>query len=139
MLTERFEKIQEVHEGLIAQQSAMQALLAKGEAKRLARVPEVEINNCSLKDGVIRANVNGLVETYEVRITLSPRGFHCMCADFRESVKKVGPCKHVLRVATEWLSVTNISLDSMYSVLDTLGAAEEEYSETEIEETTIPA
>jgi hypothetical protein len=40
-------------------------------------------------------------------------GHHCTCPDWQKNGTRVGPCKHVLRLAEVWLDVLVEKLESL--------------------------
>lgn len=79
-------------------------LIAKGEALRQARAEtEVEILEATIQGDRIMGRVKSN-HVWGVHITFGPkRGFLCMCPDAHHRGQSVGPCKHILALATHWL------------------------------------
>lgn len=97
------EGVHKWHNELAMQVATLQALIAKGEARRLGRTSDMVIARLHYTGAQINATVEGRTDTYEARITLNPRGHHCTCPDWIQNGRKVGPCKHVLALGQEWL------------------------------------
>ena len=87
------------------QMATIQALIAKGEARRLQRVEGMLVEDVRYDGRTINATVRGLTGNYSTRITLQPRGHHCTCADWEKNGRRVGPCKHVLALGYDWLNL----------------------------------
>lgn len=80
-------------------------LITKGESRRLGRSDGILVRNVRYSSGRVQAEVKGSSEHYQTRITFTPPGHHCTCVDWAKNGARVGPCKHVLRLAELWLDV----------------------------------
>lgn len=90
-------------ENLIEQASLMDRLISKGEARRLGRTQHIKMKSVSFDGNRISARIQGTTGDYDTRITLKPKpGHHCTCPDWERNGRKVGPCKHVLRLGQYW-------------------------------------
>jgi hypothetical protein len=58
--------------------------------------------------------VQGVTNVYHPWITIRPRpGHHCDCPDWQQNGRRVGPCKHVLRLGEEWQDVLITKLERL--------------------------
>lgn len=100
---------------LLAEASALEDLLAKGEegrTDRSANKPIEVLEARLLGEGRIAAKVQGVEQVYHPRITFGTRrAFSCTCQDTRQRGRKVGPCKHTLALARYWLDRIQPDLD----------------------------
>lgn len=81
----------------------MRRLIAKGESRRIGRVTDVRVRSLKYDGDRVWAQVQGKTDVYHPWITIRPQpGHHCNCPDWQQNGKRVGPCKHVLRVAEDW-------------------------------------
>lgn len=80
----------------------MDALIARGEARRFGRISDVKVRDIRVHGSRLVAEVAGVQDIYMARISLNPRGHHCTCPDWQKNGPKVGPCKHVLALAQAW-------------------------------------
>lgn len=88
--------------------TAAQTLLTLGEERRLGRVPSRPViiaiwdGNTHIWRGVTPGEER---DQHRPQIRLgAARGWNCTCTDRKVRGKVVGPCKHVLSLATEILS-----------------------------------
>jgi hypothetical protein len=82
----------------------MLALIAAGESRRLGRTSAIQVGSVSWDGRRISATVKGTTSDYQTHITIQPkRGHRCTCPDWQKNGKRVGPCKHVLRLGQVWL------------------------------------
>lgn len=89
-------------------------LIAKGEARRLGRTSDIRLLDKDFDGNKVWARVQGTTGRYDARITIRPTpGFNCTCPDRALNGPRVGPCKHVLRLAEVWLDVLVEKLESM--------------------------
>jgi hypothetical protein len=87
------------------QASTMRDLIAAGEARRLGRTNDISIQKWGVaQDGLISAEMRGTTGVYQTHIRLDPRGHRCTCEDWQKNGRRVGPCKHVLRLGQAWLN-----------------------------------
>jgi hypothetical protein len=90
-------------EDLTEQASLVERLIAAGEARRLGRTGAIRVQSTTFDGSKIVAKISGTSDNYETRISLRPRpGHHCTCPDWDRNGKRVGPCKHVLRLGEYW-------------------------------------
>lgn len=90
----------------------MMRLMDKGEARRLGRTSDIRVLRTWYDGDRVTANVMGTKDLYETRITIRPRpGHHCECPDWAQNGMRVGPCKHVLKLAEEWWQVLVAKLE----------------------------
>ena len=83
--------------------ATMKALIAAAEARRLGRVGDIKVTDIAFDGKVVSAFVTGTTGVYTTHITVLPaRGHHCTCPDWVQNGKRVGPCKHVLALGTEF-------------------------------------
>lgn len=88
-------------------------LLHMGEGRRRVRAEERPVISATMEDGQISGVVTGEKTRHQCRITLSPRrGFACTCPDFQFRARKVGPCKHVLALAS--VGVDHLKLKDIF-------------------------
>lgn len=82
--------------------SLCRLLLSKAEGRRSERMKTVRIDKVMFNGRVLSAIIRG-TDTYNTRVTFFPRpGHHCECLDWSQNAKTVGPCKHVLALASHW-------------------------------------
>lgn len=85
------------------QVALLRRLIEKGEARRLGRMTDVKVRSVTFDGDRLVAKVEGSTGTYETRITFFPRpGHRCTCPDWVQNGVRVGPCKHVLKLADLW-------------------------------------
>jgi len=92
---------------------SLNVLLAHGESRRLARVPSRPMSKVGW-DGVAWSGECSGEEraTQRPRITLAGRrSFNCTCTDKQRVGRTLGPCKHVLSLATAALEATASTLE----------------------------
>lgn len=87
---------------LVGQAELMERLIAKGESRRLGRTSDINVGQVRFEGSSINAKMQGVTDDYDTRITLKPPGHHCTCPDWAQNGKRVGPCKHVLRLGQFW-------------------------------------
>ncbi len=93
--------------------SLCRLLLNKAEHKRSDRARAVRIEQVTFDGLVLRATVKG-TDTYKTRITFFPRpGHHCDCLDWTQNARTVGPCKHVVALASHWDDVLVNRLENL--------------------------
>jgi len=88
----------------LQQQAALtERLIAKGEARRLGRTGAIQVKTFDWNGSRLQAKIQGTSDNYDTRITFAPRpGHHCTCPDWAQNGRRVGPCKHVLRLGEFW-------------------------------------
>lgn len=92
----------------------MNRLISKGEARRLGRTSDIRLLNKGFDGNKVWAKVQGATGRYDTRITVRPQpGHRCTCQDWQQNGARVGPCKHVLRLAEEWVDVLIAKLETM--------------------------
>lgn len=92
----------------------MDRLILRGEARRLGRTSDVELEHVTFDGLRIEASVQGVTDTYHTRITLRPRpGHRCTCQDWEKNGLRVGPCKHVLRLGYDWRENVDRKISAM--------------------------
>lgn len=78
-------------------------LIEKGETRRLGRTSDVSVQDATFRQGALEARMRGTQGTYYTRIRFFPRpGHFCECPDWQQNGPRIGPCKHVLRLAEVW-------------------------------------
>jgi hypothetical protein len=81
----------------------MRRLKTRGEARRLGRTTDIKILEMKYDGDRVWSRAQGVTDMYHPWITIRPRpGHHCDCPDWQKNGKRVGPCKHVLRLGEEW-------------------------------------
>lgn len=89
-------------------------LISKGEARRLGRTSDIRVTRADFDGNRVTARVIGTTGQYDTRITVRPTpGHRCTCPDWQKNGPRVGPCKHVLRLAEVWLDVLVEKLESL--------------------------
>jgi hypothetical protein len=83
----------------------MGRLISKGESRRLDRTGDVHLVTTGGDAHHVWARVQGTTGMYQTRITMEPPGHQCTCPDWAQNGRRVGPCKHVLRLAEKWMDV----------------------------------
>ena len=92
----------------------MNRLITKGEARRLGRTSDIRLQRMGYTGDRVWAKVLGTTGDYDTAITIRPHpGHHCTCADWVQNGKRVGPCKHVLKLGEEWLDALVRKLESL--------------------------
>ena len=100
---EALDDVTEKANDIIEQAELMERLIAKGEARRLGRTQHIGVTHVQFDGNRITAVVKGVTGDYDTRITLRPQpSHHCTCLDWQKNGKRVGPCKHVLRLGQYW-------------------------------------
>jgi len=82
--------------------AAAEALLARGEPKRLARASSLAVRKLAVRrDGEGNFIAEGSVSGYTVSFKDlgGRRAMKCPCKDFEKRARRVGPCKHILALA----------------------------------------
>lgn len=83
--------------------------VSKGGSARIFRSKDVRLSKFRAQINPLRivADAQGSMgDPYHLRITFNPRGYQCTCPDGQRA-RDVGPCKHVLALATFWLTAMN--------------------------------
>lgn len=91
----------------------MGRLIHQGETRRLGRTGDIHLTRVGYDGNRLWAYVQGSGgDMYNTRITQRPQPNHkCTCADWVQNGQRVGPCKHVLRLAEVWMDVVVAKLE----------------------------
>ena len=96
------------------QSDLLDRLISKGESRRLGRTSDIDLMSVSFNGSRVEAWIQGQAVVYDTRITFWPHpGHKCTCPDWVRNGLRVGPCKHVLRLAEEWRTVVDGNLAAL--------------------------
>ena len=89
-------------------------LISRGEERRLGRTGDIRLQQMWFNGNQVWAKVLGTSDRYDTSITLRPHpGHQCSCPDWQQNGKRLGPCKHVLKLGETWLDAVIRKLESM--------------------------
>lgn len=97
----------------------LERLLSMGEKRRLERsskTPVVSVRSDhptepTLVEATVGSGTGG--GSYQARVKFSPPGYHCTCDDWKTTRGKVGPCKHVISLASIVRDTIVVSVDNL--------------------------
>jgi len=91
---------------LLVRGQTVAQIVEDAEPRRRGRAPKVNVTTARTDDdetvyGECVGNSSG--KTYQISIDPSTGKHHCNCPDHQQRSHRIGPCKHIIAVATCWL------------------------------------